>query len=44
MVYRIVLAMTNRYSGLECRRCGNALGSRDPLGVSERVCGACRVE
>jgi hypothetical protein len=42
MIHRIILALTNRYSGIECRRCGNALGTRDPFGMSERVCGACR--
>jgi hypothetical protein len=42
MIHRIFLAMTNRYSGVECRRCGTALGTRDPLGMSEGVCGACR--
>jgi hypothetical protein len=42
MVYRFFLAMANRYTGSECRRCGAELHAGDPFGVSERVCGPCR--
>lgn len=42
MVYRFFLALADRYTGSECRRCGDGLRASDPFGVSERVCSSCR--
>ena len=42
MVHNLLLALTNRYSGRSCRRCGDSIVQRDRFGVSEGVCPACR--
>jgi hypothetical protein len=42
MVHNLVLALTGRYVGRACRRCGDALVRGDRFGLSEGVCSGCR--
>lgn len=43
MVYKIVLALTSRSSGRDCRACNDSIPRADRFGVSEGVCAGCRL-
>ncbi len=43
-VLKFLLDLSGRNTGLECRRCREAIPPRDMLGLSEGVCIPCRRE
>jgi hypothetical protein len=42
MLHNLLLAMTNRFAGRSCRRCGDSIVPGDRFGLSEGVCSGCR--
>jgi hypothetical protein len=43
-VWRVLRALTGVERGRSCRNCGEAILAKDPFGMSEGVCNACRTE
>jgi formylmethanofuran dehydrogenase subunit E len=44
ILWKLLRDFSGQETGLECRRCREAIPARDMLGVSERVCSPCRNE
>ena len=44
MIYKLLRSLVDRASGRDCRRCGEDIPRADEFGVSEGVCGGCRVD
>jgi hypothetical protein len=43
MMYDLLNSLARRFSGRNCRRCGEGIAANDPFGVSEGVCRGCRL-
>lgn len=42
-IYKLIRALAGEETGRACRRCAESIQSADHFGMSEGVCGPCRV-